>query len=652
VSENEGSSGVFRFGAFEVDLSTGELRKRGLRLGLQDQPFQILAALLEHPGQVVTREELLHRLWPEGTFVDFEHSLNASIAKLRQTLGDSASNPRFVETLPRRGYRFIAPVDASNPPFPSAIDTSQVNSSAPESAPPNRRWILNPAVWVPVAVITGAVAMAFTLTISRSAPRPAFTLIRLTSDLGLTAYPAMSKNGALLAYASDRAGNGSLDIWVQQPFPGSQPIQRTFTDADEYEPAFSPDGSRIAYRSEQNGGGVYVISALSGEPQRLAARGRGPQFSPDGRNIVFWRGNFTGPPQTAGYGEPDVFIVPASGGEEKTVHTGLAETSHPVWSPGGNSLLVYGTKGRAAGYPLGEAQSAGDWWIMPGEGGAARPTRAFEAFRQEGIRIAYPESPRPTAWVGNWVYFQARKGDVLNAWRIRLSPMESQVSGPPEQLTFGTGLEIFPSAAATGEFAFASLSRSVNLWRLPADTDHARIKGPLERLTKGDEIDIDPSVSRDGKRLAFVSNRAGGDRYELWMKNTEDGRESLLVGEEPYIQYARISPSGKLVAYTSGDADYIVPVGGGVPQKLCRGCSMIWDWSPDEKLLFLTKRGETGKIYVVDRSSNSQRVLLESGDYLYQCLLSPDRQWVAFLAVKYSNFHLWAAPLSESGPHS
>src|SRR4029077_17217610 len=105
---------VIRFATFEVDLRSGELRKSGVRLKLTDQPFQVLAILLERPGEVVTREELQKRLWPD-TFVDVDHNLNNAINKIREVLGDSAESPRFVETLPRRGYRFIAPVD----PVPS-----------------------------------------------------------------------------------------------------------------------------------------------------------------------------------------------------------------------------------------------------------------------------------------------------------------------------------------------------------------------------------------------------------------------------------------------------------------------------------------------------------------------------------------------------
>src|SRR5438034_2081812 len=104
------SSRVLRFGTFEVDLRAGELRKQGVRIKLQEQPFRVLTLLLQRPGEVVTREELRSSTWPADTFVDFDSSLNTSINKLREALGDSADNPRFIETLPRRGYRFIAPV--------------------------------------------------------------------------------------------------------------------------------------------------------------------------------------------------------------------------------------------------------------------------------------------------------------------------------------------------------------------------------------------------------------------------------------------------------------------------------------------------------------------------------------------------------------
>src|SRR5262245_26116092 len=113
--EFTGTDQTLRFGSFELDVRSRELRKGRTSIRLQEQPFEILCMMLERPGHVVTRDELRKRLWPEGTFVDFEHSLNAAVKRLRAALGDEAENPRFVETLPRRGYRFIARVEASEP---------------------------------------------------------------------------------------------------------------------------------------------------------------------------------------------------------------------------------------------------------------------------------------------------------------------------------------------------------------------------------------------------------------------------------------------------------------------------------------------------------------------------------------------------------
>ena len=118
ISRTLANQSKSHFGDFELDLLTGELRKSGHRVRLAEQPFQVLAALLEHPGEMVTRQALMSRLWPGDTFVDFEHGLNAAVKRLRRTLGESAHAPRFVETLPRRGYRFIVSAETAAPPAP------------------------------------------------------------------------------------------------------------------------------------------------------------------------------------------------------------------------------------------------------------------------------------------------------------------------------------------------------------------------------------------------------------------------------------------------------------------------------------------------------------------------------------------------------
>ncbi len=141
----------WRFGQFEIDLSTGELRKNGLRMHIQEQPVRILGALLERAGELVTREELRERLWPSDTFVDFERSLNAAVAKLRQVLADSAEQPRYVETVARRGYRFVAPVEASLPPPETAgLHVDSIAAKASSSISRRKR---EPWVW-PAAALT------------------------------------------------------------------------------------------------------------------------------------------------------------------------------------------------------------------------------------------------------------------------------------------------------------------------------------------------------------------------------------------------------------------------------------------------------------------------------------------------------------------
>ncbi|MCP5118006.1 MAG: hypothetical protein GY953_44895, partial [bacterium] len=172
-----------RFGAFEADFQARELRKRGLRIRLQEHPFRLLAILLERPGEVVTREEIQKRLFPEDTFVEFDHSVNTAIQKIRQALGDSATHPRFVETLPRRGYRFVAPVEgilAEQPPPPAK----------------HRRPVLVVVV-VAVALLAAAALIAAMVAwfTARRTPKTPLTAVPLTTYPGSELEPSFSPNG-------------------------------------------------------------------------------------------------------------------------------------------------------------------------------------------------------------------------------------------------------------------------------------------------------------------------------------------------------------------------------------------------------------------------------------------------------------------------
>src|SRR5262244_3901234 len=181
------TSRVVRFGVFEVDLNKGELRKSGLKLRLKGQPFQVLSILLERPGEVVSREEFQQRLWTnDDTFVDFEHGLNAVVNRLREVLGDSPENPRFIETVPRRGYRWMLPVDGMG------------DRSIPATT--RHRWR-----WLPLAValLLGIGLSAVVLRLVPSSPKssaPALASVPLTARPGYETDPSFSPDGNQVAF--------------------------------------------------------------------------------------------------------------------------------------------------------------------------------------------------------------------------------------------------------------------------------------------------------------------------------------------------------------------------------------------------------------------------------------------------------------------
>jgi DNA-binding winged helix-turn-helix (wHTH) protein len=193
---NRGSS-LLRFGVFEVDLAAGELRKNGARIRLQEQPFQVLAALLQNAGQVVTRDHLREKIWPADTFVDFDHSLNTAVNKIREALGDFASSPRFLETLARRGYRFIAPVDSVAAAESAALD---MGTRAGAPAPRNLNYPTTPAAGI-------------VLHSELHVPIPRRGLVRALFALIQVMYLVFYLNGLAHLHGVDRVASSFLPGW-------------------------------------------------------------------------------------------------------------------------------------------------------------------------------------------------------------------------------------------------------------------------------------------------------------------------------------------------------------------------------------------------------------------------------------------------------
>ena len=371
---------------------------------------------------------------------------------------------------------------------------------------------------------------------------PAYNLTPITQDTGYTGQPALSPDGRLLAFASDRSGKGNLDIYVQQ-FGGDEPIRLTTDEADDAAPSFSLDGNRVVFRSDRDGGGIYVIPALGGSPRRIADGGGAPRFSPDGAWVSYYQTEFSSANQV--FRRP--WIVPAPGGTARQIETNLSFAIPWTWSPGGQHLLVVGSTeprefGRATEF---------DWWLVPVGGGEATSLEVREPFEGAGLVLGgRPNSfPRPQTWLreGNWLIFDARsQGGTRNLWRIRLSPEEGRLLGEPQKLTTGVG-EQGASAAQDGRIAFMNVSNNWDIWSLPLDANRAEVSGDPERIVSGLSTDRYPSVSADGRKLVYTSDRAGNN--DIWLRDLETNEDTqVTVGPGSEFRGV-ISPDGAKVEF-------------------------------------------------------------------------------------------------------
>jgi eukaryotic-like serine/threonine-protein kinase len=500
--------------------------------------------------------------------------------------------------------------------------------------------------WAAAAVILVVSGLAIILYLTRS-PRTMTTpaLTRLTWDSGLTTDPALSQDGKLLAYASDRSGEGHLDIYVQQ-VGGGEPLRLTSGPGDKREPAFSPDGTTIVFDSAD--GGLCLVSALGGTARKLVAEGQGAQFSPDGKWIAYWSGGtFTTALNISGLAR--IYVVDAIGGAPKQLRSDFAGAVLPMWTADGQHLLFFGN-------PDASKVETADWWVTPLDSGPAVKTGIFEAMREAKLtgdsQDFFPYERFALDADGKGLILPGRSGDITNLWRIPFSPTKFTVTGLPQRLTSGATREESPSAVrltnGASRVAFASFTENLAVWSLPIQPNQGRVTGEPEQLTHDAVGDFMPSISRDGSKIVFVSTRPG--QQEVWTKNVRTGQESALTATRVQKWDPKFSPDGSKIAFAEfGQSSdwkvFVVPSTGGVPEMVCGQCGEVTDWSLDGKRII----GNTvdGRAWVLDLVSRHKGDLLATQRWTATDKFSPDGRWFSFVTLGPDGQHAYLAPTSE-----
>ena len=457
---------------------------------------------------------------------------------------------------------------------------------------------------------------------------------RLTYDSGLTTMPALSPDGRLLAYASDRSGRQDLDIWVQQ-VAGGVPLRLTDDPADDASPDFSPDGSQIIFRSERAGGGIYLASAFGGPARLMAPEGRGPRFSPDGARIAYWSGQWRGDPSGL---ESAVFVMSLGGGAPAPVVPGFVMAQAPVWAPDGLSVLILGRRDRSV--PLAEAF---DWWWVPLDDRPAVKTGVLGLPGFSGAEVA------PASWTSLGVVFSLR-GDL---WSVPVSMSDGRTTGAARRLTAGTGEASTPTASRDGTIVFtATNDRRVILRASLAEGKDT--EPPIQLYADDRTVPERASVTSDGSMIVFEQ---GFPKYrEIWMKNVRTLEQRLIARvEDPRPFNATVSPDGTRVVYTVGSYDagsgYVVEIAGGVPRALCEACGLHGFLSDNRHVLAEWDGQHT--IGVIDVTNGSKQELVRDQEHLLdRPHASFDDHWIAFRRVVGTAAKTQVAPLVPGRPAS
>lgn len=593
-----------RFGVFELDLASGELRKSGVKVRLQEQPFQVLKALAERPGEVVSREELQHRLWPDETFVDFEDGLSTAVRKIRQALGDSASSPRFIETLPKRGYRFVAPVD--QPLEPDA--TKRI-----PPVPPRRG-----LAWAVVAA-AGAVALAWMLATPSAPPLEAtiepLQAAPLTSLPGDEVTPEFSPDGSQVAFAWAASEDEDLDIYVKV-VGESEPIQLTDNPADDFGPAWSPDGKWIAFGRRNLSSGMIatiLLPALGGGEREIHIH---PDLSPRvAVRLYDWAldSEWLIAPKGGLERERGFALIPRRGGVPRDLtkppRTAGAATwdKRPAVSPDGQQLAFMRCVGAGCHLFVGPLAAAG----------------LTEA---EVRQLTSGSSVRDVAWSpdGRDVIYEH---SFLSP---RLSRIPADGSAPARLLGVNGGhLAVSPASL---RLAYASGRVRADIWLQPL-SNPGQAGGPPERVVASSVVDTQPDFSPAGNRIAFSSTSSGST--EIWVADVDGSKPTRLTEfDGPQTGTPRFSPNGERLLFNSmvaGNREvFVLDQLSGAPRRLTNTPAedTLPSWSHDGLWIYFTSDrtkvrqiwkipSEGGKAVQLTQNGGSSGLESHDGEYFY-----------------------------------
>ena len=635
---------LIRFGVFEVDLAAGELRKGGMKIKLQDQPFRVLVALLARPGEVVTREELREKLWRDGTFVDFDRGVNTAVNKIREALGDSASYPRFVETLPRRGYRFVGPVDgigqrpADGSPDSTGATLAQESVSAggirplqsgvaaaksavlPKGPAGSRRGLYRGLAALVVVLILGAVYRMGPWGSESEPSRTTLKTVPVTSYAGLERRPAISPDGNQVAFSWNGVNQDNHDIYVQLIGAG-RPLRLTNDPAEDTCPVWSPDGRYIAFlrgtSGPQAGADVIMVPALGGSERKLGEAILGPHgglsWSPDGKFLAIVDSTPEGQSSLGG-----IFSLAVETGEKRQLTSPATNANwdhSPAFSPDGRWLAFTTEQGNVHVLSL------------AGDGGPEGEPRQLTF-------ASYSSLVRGLAWSadGRSIVFSADRAGSRALWRV------SVFGGEPERLAAGDNA-IHPSISQRGNrLVYERAEVDINIWRvagLPAKS-RASAEGQTgaTRVIASTRGDFSPHFSPDGSKIVFESTRSGS--RQIWISGADGLNPVQVTSFEDPPGTPRWSPDGRwIVSDLSLEAGvthvHVLSAEGGAPRQLTSGPfrEVRPSWSRDSRWIYFgSNRGGDWQVWKVPFEGGEPLPVTRSGGR--EAMESPDGKFIYY----------------------